>query len=364
MNILLKKFTEYIAEPKTCIGGKWNISIVSKKNGSENFIFGKNKKNNLILNQGLDILAAAKYFTNYNGLNYNTIPGFLYSTAVLGNGTSAPQLTDTSLTNQIQESTSILQGSCSTENNFSNGTRIFKKVYDFPSPTSKITVSEIGINTPFNDKKLFSKFLLDTPISIETEEYVRLYYDFYVSVSAINTPISISASSGSIIADGQIKLCGTYNNIFMTMDSDGNPTTGDGDSPRTSFLPYCESFCAENPSCANQCFGTCFMITENPVIPTVNNSLTNEWIGSRLSEESLTISSPSYINGNYYRDITYIFNNNNPLSSQNFGGFLFTVTKTNRQNTWDGWFWKLNNNQIKLNTKQIVIILKQSVGRI
>lgn len=364
MNLLFKKFTEHIAEPKTHIGGKWNISIVSKKNGSENFIFGKNKKNNLILNQGLDILAASKYYASYNGLNYNTIPAFLYSTAVLGNGTSVPQLTDLSLTNQLQESTSILAGSCSIENNFSNGTRIFKKVYDFPSPTSKITVSEMGINTPFNGKKLFSKFLLNAPISIEPEEYIRLYYDFYITIGAIHTPINISASSGSIIADGQIKLCGTYNNIFLTMDSNGNPTTGDGDSPRTSFLPYCESFCAETPSCTNECFGTCFMITRDPIVPTINNSLTNEWIGQRLSESTSTISASSYVNGNFYRDISYIFNNNNPINSETFGGFLFTVTKTNRQNTWDGWFWKLNNNQIKLNTKQIVIILRQSLGRI
>jgi hypothetical protein len=364
MNILTKKFYESLLEPKIFIGGKWNISIVSRENGRENFIFGKNKKSNLILNQGLDILSESKYFTSYNGINYSTIPAFLYSTAVLGDGLISPNVTDTQLTNQLQESTSIKTDSCSVEDNYINGTRTFKKVYDFPSPTSKISVSEIGLNTPFNSKKLFSKFLLERPVSIEVDEFIRLYYDFSVGSDAIINPINISSSSGGVNASGQIKLCGNFNDIFLSMDSNGNPTLGNGDSPRTSLLPYYEKYCSENPSCTTECFGTCFMVDQNPSMPTVNNSLSNEWIGERLEESSGNISASTYVNGNFYRDITYTFNNDNPTETKNFGGFLFTVTKTNRQNTWDGWFWKFTNNQVKYNSKSLVIILRQSINRI
>jgi hypothetical protein len=106
------------------------------------------------------------------------------------------------------------------------------------------------------------------------------------------------------------------------------------------------------------------MVEANPSMPSVNQSLTNEWVGTRLEQAAGDISATAYTLGTFYRDITYTFLNTNPVATQSFGGFLFTVTKTDRQNTWDGWFWKFNNNQIKLNTKKIVIVLRQSVSRI
>ena len=90
--------------------------------------------------------------------------------------------------------------------------------------------------------------------------------------------------------------------------------------------------------------------------------------GERLEENLNTINPSSYIDGNFYRDIEYIFDYNNPEYNELIQGILFTVVRGSenspRQNTVDGWLWKFNTNQAKQSSKKIVIGIRQSVNRI
>lgn len=372
MNILKKTYQEIYQNPQTKIGGRWNISIMNH-NGGEIFPFGKEMKKNLILDQGLDILAAGKYYGGYSIFNWNTIPSFLIGGAVYGDGAVPPNPNDVSLTNETFETTTINDNSCSITDDLINGTRTFRKVYDFPTieiGEVNTKVSEIGVFSNWkNDKTLFSKFLLPRTIQLDYGQWIRLFYDFTIGSDMITSPVNINLSSGTFNGSGELKLCGRFDDIFGSFDNNGNPTIVFGDSPRSSFIPFYESFCTEIANCQTEIFGTAYLFTDGILgFNSVNTQIISEWAGQRLEEKLNTINPSAYIDGNFYRDIEYIFDYANPTYNEIIEGILFTVLRGSnnspRQNTIDGWLWKFNNNQIKQSSKKIVIGLKQSIARI
>jgi hypothetical protein len=366
MNVFLKKFKEYNISPNIGIGGYWNIAIVNK-NGQEKFPFGRHMKKNMILDQGLDILASNKYYTTYGGLNWNATSAFLLGDAVLGGSSIAVNPTDVSLNNELQSTDIINDDSCTISDNYINGSRTFRKVYDFPTPTSPIPAREFGIRTRFGatngQNKIFSKFVLPETVLIGTQEFVRLFYDFTIKCDAIVNPINITRSAGTLNCNGVLKLCGRFDDIFGAYDANGNPIIKYGDSPQSTFMPYCEEFCVQE-NCLHKCIGTAYLISDIFIPTSPGSPIIGEWVGSKPTEDENTVIASTYINGNFYRDITYIFEKRNPFENKPFQGFLFSTAKSDRENTVAGWFWEFNSKQIKLLEKEIVIQIRQSMSRI
>jgi|688.fasta_scaffold10587_6 hypothetical protein len=366
MNVFLRKFKEYNISPNIGIGGYWNIAIVNK-NGQEKFPFGHHMKKNMILDQGLDILASNKYYTSYGGLNWNATSAFLLGDAVLGGSSIPVSPSDVSLNNELQSTNIINDDSCTINDDYINGSRTFRKVYDFQTPQSPIAVREFGIRTRFNavnnQNKMFSRFVLPENISIGTQEFVRLFYDFTIKCDAIVNPINVTRSSGTLNCNGVLKLCGRFDDIFGAYDANGNPIIRYGDSPQSTFMPYCEEFCVQE-NCLHKCIGTAYLIADIFIPTSPGSSIIGEWVGSKPTEDENTVIASSYINGNFYRDITYIFERGNPFENKPFQGFLFSTAKSDRENTVAGWFWEFNNKQIKLIEKEIVIQIRQSMSRI
>lgn len=371
MNLLFKKYTEIYKNPKLTIFGKWNVSVVC--DDKEFFPLGKEMKDNLILNQALDILASGKYYSPYNIFNWNTIPAFLMGGAFYGDSEVPPSNTDTALTNQTAETNIVNDNSCSIVDDPNNGTRTFKKVYDFATIKSEDTntkIREMGIYSNWkNPKTLIAKFIFPRTVTLGIGQFLRLYYDFTIGSDMIVNPVNINLSSGTFNATGQLKLCGRFDDIFGSFDSDGNPRIVYGDSPRASYMPFCDTFCAEIQTCSTQIFGTSYLLLPNMLgFNSINSTIVSEWNGQRLEQSLGTINPALYIDGNYYRDIEYIFDYNNPIVSEPFSSILFTVLRgsatSQRQNTVDGWLWKFNSNQIKQSSKKIVIMLRQSMARV
>lgn len=366
MNVFLKKFKEYNISPNISIGGYWNIAIVNE-NGQEKFPFGSHMKKNMILNQGLDILASNKYYTSYGGLNWNATSAFLLGDAVLGGSSIPANPADISLNNELQSTSIINDDSCTISDNYANGSRTFRKVYDFPSPIAPIPVREFGIRTRFGatngQNKMFSKFVLPETVMIGTKEFVRLFYDFTIKCDAIVNPITITRSAGTLNCNGVLKLCGRFDDIFGAYDTNGNPIIKYGDSPQATFMPYCEEFCVQE-NCLHKCIGTAYLISDIFIPTSPGSSIIGEWVGSKPTESEGTAIASPYTNGNFYRDITYIFEKKNPFENKPFQGFLFSTAKSDRENTVAGWLWEFNNKQIKLIEKEIVIQIRQSMSRI
>jgi hypothetical protein len=280
---------------------------------------------------------------------------------------------DTALNNETADTKKINDDSCSIVDNVANGTRTFKKVYDFPTieiGDTNTEVREIGVFTNWkNTKTVFAKFLLPNTIKLAHGQFLRLFYDFTIGSDMINSPLNVNIESGSFNGDGEIKLCGRFDDIFGSFDTNGNPVIKYGDSPRASFVPYYENFCAERQTCETECFGTAYLLSPGIInFNSPNQRIIAEWAGQRLERDLNSINPSNYIDGNHYRDIEYIFDINNPTYNESIEGILFTVLRGSaaspRQNTVDGWLWKFNNNQIKQSSKKIVIMLRQSITRI
>ena len=228
---------------------------------------------------------------------------------------------------------------------------------------------EVGVYTDWNNKKLFSKFVLPRTIKLSYGQFVRLVYDFTIGSDLIVNPLNINNSSGSFDGTGQLKLCGRFDDIFGSFDSNGNPNIIYGDSPRASFVPYYDRFCISNQSCSTEIFGTAYLKVPGIFnFDSVNKPLISEWVGERLEKNLNTINPSNYIDGNFYRDIEYIFDYLNPIYDEKVEGFLFTILRgssiSERQNIIDGWLWKFNNIQIKQSSKKIVMSIRQSVNRL
>jgi hypothetical protein len=375
INIYIKKYKEIFANPTIGIYGKWNVSVMHQ-NGEEEFVFGKEMKPNMILNQGLDILASAKHYTSYNNLNWNTIPAFLFGGAKCGLGNTI-SVNDTDLSIPFQYTNNVNDFSCRILDDIPNGRRGYRKVYDFPilnETQRNIGINEMGITTPWNKnqdgtEKIFSKFILPNTIRLMPEQWLRLYYDFYISPANIINSTSIeiqpTPSYPNFNPNGNIRLAGRFHDIFGSFDENGFMRIEYGDSPRGSFLPYWDEFCLRpnDQECFLKCFGTAYLIEDTYAAINVNQEIICQWIGERLEHSKFTIEATDYINNNFYRDITYIFDKNNPFENKLIDGFLFTVVRSDRQNTIDGWFWQINQKQNKFIDKKLVIMMRQSVSR-
>jgi hypothetical protein len=351
--------------------GFWQVSVVS--DGRETFPFGNNYLPNMMLSNGLDILNAGTGFLDQSDdlFIYNTVSAFLYGNPVLGTGVGALNSGDTSLFGYDHTATGVKSNRSNTIDIPESGIRIFDKTYDFNKPSFTKVYTEAGMVTDFsnltgfNSNTLFSKFLFpDGGVTVSPSEWLRLRYRFYAKCGAITGSQVISASNDWMTGDGEMRLCGKFDDIFGSMNvSDGKPYIMFGDSPRGSFLPYQSKFFGKKADWTNnECFATAFIVKTGVSFPNINESINIEWLGDRLSEEDGSISAGPFTSNQGYRDITYTLKSGNPNGGDWFGGILFTVTKRDRNNTWDGWLWKFNSPQYKPADKELRITIRQSVS--
>jgi hypothetical protein len=368
-DILIKKWKEVEMEANTRMGGEWKVEIVHPNGGVE-APFGDKMRKNLIVNRGIDLLLGhAASFPVYDGSDGSMIIPNVIRGAQLGASSTAASVSQTgiltALTNSQTMTTTTSTQTCTiTDDTTVAAGRTFTRIYDFTIANTSTPINEAIIHS---GGQILSRFVFPTTITLITGQFLRLTYSFKAYVDSMLNPITVVVNNGGFIGDGQLKLVGTYQNIFGTMTSLGVPDktlTCGGHSRVLGWLAAANQY-------DNYPANTfAHMIPSGIAFPAVNTALgAYTRVGSTIFTNSPGMAFGSYTSGQGYQDITYIFPAANPSSTTNIGGILFssTINGTGTSapaNAVYGWYWKFSADQSKNAAYSLAVNLRQSVTAI
>jgi hypothetical protein len=371
MNILIKKWKEVEMEANTKMGGTWKVEIVHPNGGIE-APFGDKMRKNLILNSGFDVLAGNSAIVNYNPIETNDgawILPALFRRAKLGSSSAAAAVTNSGLGAAIsgQDTVTSTQVCTTTNDTTSQAGPTFTRIYDFPAVSVSTNINEVviyGLGGGGNTQNL-SRFVFPTTITLVAGQFLRLTYSFKAYIDALLNPISVSlGASNGFNVTGQLKLVGTYQNIFGGMTSDGGL-----DYARTSSGPQpCGGWLLNGRRLFTNFQGTAptgtiaQMIPTGVSFPSINSDLTGySKVGSTITQDTAGMVFGPYASGQGYQDITYLFAAANPISTTNIGGIIFSASRSTPTNAPFGWYLKFDNSQSKNASYSLAVNLRQSI---
>jgi hypothetical protein len=375
MNILIKKWKEVEMEANTKMGGTWKVEIVHPNGGIE-APFGDKMRKNLILNSGINALAGNLTFgyqgasTISWGIYGSWILPALFTRAKLGSSSTAAVVTDSGLGAAItNQDTGTITQSCTTVNDTtSQAGPAFTKIYDFPAAASTINnineavIYGMGYGGHANN---LSRFVFPTTITLVAGQFLRLTYSFKAYIDALLNPISVSlGASNGFNVTGQLKLVGTYQNIFGGMGSNGNLTYPSAYYPCGGWLlngrRLYNGYNSSYPTGTNA-----QMIPTGVNFPSINSDLTGySKVGSTITQDTAGMVFGSYSSGSGQQDITYLFAAANPISTTNIGGIIFSSSGYAPANLPSGWYLKFDNDQSKNASYSLAVNLRQSITAI
>lgn len=375
MNILtFSKITKPIYEGGASIDlrprGKWLIEV-KDKDGTIRRPFGDNWVDNLFLNGWADGQLAGSLNSGFlssvgNGFSWNatsdtstankwTFLTLFYGTKssiAVGSGTTAVQITDTALANQIRfDSTPFASG-----NNISwsetSGNIVYTIKESFPTETGSVTYNEAGIritggfagdafngltsNSPGN--RLINRVVFPGAVSLTSGQQLIL-------TVAVTIP-SLASSAGKTITIGAqngVDISGVLKCIATSAAMAGGTVTGAG----TPTL--------------NQTFPLLFN-TGNPPIAILSNKTAFDTLGANPTwgtTGEITGIWGAYTNGNRFRDIGYQWGSGTPASDTAFRSILFRPYSTASAN--GGYQLLLDNEMTKATAATLSLSLRFTV---
>lgn len=153
--------------------------------------------NNTILNQGFDLIgrlanstvSRANAFSNA-GVNGNNLI-FFVNRCYIGSGNTAVQFTDTSLQSLVTSTTTKIITPTTIV-----GEEELLVQFEFPFGTINSNIQEFafgptGTTNGFPTNPLFSRIVLDTPLSVTSEDQLRIFYTLTASFPTISQPFEM-----------------------------------------------------------------------------------------------------------------------------------------------------------------------------
>lgn len=283
------------AELKGFLGGEYQIQVV-KKNGEVTYPLGKKFIKNLILNSGID-----QVFTNSSDGD-SGMWGALLAYCRAGSGTTPVDAAQTTLVAQLKSSNSYFSGSGAngTVNDTVTGSATHKRTYEFTAETGAVSYNEIGIGV-LSTGDLFSRVVLPSTLNLIAGDNLRVVYQLTISIPQVITPSAVSLTTTGWDATGQLKVVGTFANIFGTMDSLG--AFSGGLVSRALSGRGGTSFGTNNN----------FNLLSTAAFPAVNAAL---WPLTVVSAQAAQVYSiATYTAGSFIRDMTYTVPPASPVSS-------------------------------------------------
>lgn len=389
--------------------GKWNIEIINPdRPDASHFPFGREFKDNVLTQTFFDIFGAQLPSVGLahrtNSRSYSLL--LSRAVAVLGSGTSTPDISNYQLDNKIKSSSYSRpnENLGGTFDDVVTGTRTLKRSWDFTVNTSATeTFTEAGLESivklyrtglGFTRTEVFSRFVFPSAVEVPRGSYVRLYYSLAITIPALVSPIIISPLSYEVIdpdtletttldLSGELALCADYNGglgwdkIFGRVNDDGlipynsNPYY-DGGNESSDGGRHCPFFPPQN-YVNNTYTSYNGSPSATQIVPNIPLSPTSTLLGNVAGN----IVGVSIYNNSGYRGIVnflqdsgtsnscvckYFFYPNNPILSCNFGGIMFGDSNTLVGGNPAYWHWKFYTTQARTTNYYIMFSVRHTVS--
>lgn len=318
------------------IEGRYLVSVV-QKDGTERFPLGKKFRKNLVLNSGLDLL--------FNSGAVNLGFGNVFLACRAGTGNTAPNVADTVLVNQVNSTNSYLTttGACGSSSDTATSSRTHKRTFNFNPEVANVNYNELGwSNSVSAAANLYSRVVLGSTVTVQTGESLRVVYQQRIVMAQATTQSSVTLSSGSFSGNGNIKVVGTFIDLFGTINSNGSET-------------------AANAPLLLGRLGPAWLL-QNSSFPAINVGLTPSYSGINATDSQSANASGTYTAGQFRIDLTYVWSAAVPATTvTNVRSFLFGAIVTL---VGTGFQWLLNANQTKANTASLTLVLRIAWTRV
>jgi hypothetical protein len=285
----------------------------------------RDEEDNLILNQGLDYLAAGT-------TNWATMGEY----CVLGVGTAIPAVTDTGLATEIIRTSTKVSGSCNTTSNIGARTLTLRRTYDFPvegstsfpvGQRSGHNYAELGLSHTSAGTTLSTRALISGgTVTVLVGQQARVVYSIIITLGD-NAVSTIPSSTGWTAGlQGTSAFC-TFGGM-PSVNSDGGSNAGVDGMAKLSL-----------------CAGSTIPSFGTPFTP-----------GDTRASSSSVLN--AYTTGTYKRTRTVTWN----LTS-GVGTWRSLIVDTGSIGTAYAWCWVFDNAQTKDNTHSLSITWSMSYGR-
>ena len=337
---------------------------------------------NLVVNTGKDfLLKTSNSLSSVNTCVFSGMvsqPRFGYYTAThsgvlaycgRGSGSTATTATDTTLQTQIGNKTNtFLIGDPNTGTAFDReaGKVIMRATHDHEAESSDQNINEVawfGIQNSVSI--MFSRVVLPSTVTVLTGQQLRTVYQLEVTIS----PISSTPASPTITGwttDGDVRFECNFPATSTTLVSpayntfalfDALTTTGASPASSSSATTDGGGLCGCSQSASNngavtmygtaQTFNTFGTVVANP---TAGATVWQAFAPS-VSSGVATSTTANYVNGNFYRDCTYVFEGN---WTGNASINIYAIRIR-------GFMFILDNPQTKSNTQRLTLVYRVSV---
>jgi hypothetical protein len=255
--------------------------------------------------------------------------------------------TQTGLQHELQRSSVYLTGTPYCGSTTATGSRLYYRTYDFLTESVERTYQEVGVgwSAVSGSATVFSRVVLDTPVTVAIGQRLRVFYQLNVGMSPTasvprpNVTITGWPVSPSTTTHGSESI---QTLLMSSIDSSGNSITSVGTLDPASFSSVCSLFIS-HVSTSLQPFGSAVDRTGTAptaaVATTTKLSYTN---GSYTTDKTGTFSAASW-DGNNIRSMGFGYSTPYIAGQQVFA-FVFeqSQSKSNTQTltlayrwTWD-----------------------------
>lgn len=314
------------------INGEYLVSVIGQ-DGIERFPLGKKFRPNLVLNSGLDLLFAS----GQAGGGFGGVMTFCR----VGTSNTAAAVGQTTLFNQLKSTNSYLTtaGACGSSSDTGLGTRTHKRTFQFTAEVANVNYNEVGFsNLGGAGDNLFSRVVFPATVTVNTGEILRVVYQLRVSVAQTITSQAVAISGGGFDGAGNIRVCGAFDQLFGTINSNGSETVNSASwlLGRTGAAAY---------------------LLTNTAFPGVNTNITPAYVGSSQADSQSSNGSGTYTAGTFYKDLTYSWAPTVPANS------VSNIRSISLSGVTNCPLWILNSNQSKANTQTLSLVNRISWSR-